>query len=390
MSRPRTVAFFGPERTDARSVKRIAALADQGWQVLGFTFHRDRGQPDPPPAWENIHLGTTYNRRYLQRIWAILRGFCVVFAQRRRLRESAALYAINPDNALLALFGRLVCGRRVPLVVEIADIQPAMTGSGVVSRVLRALERFVLNRSQLLLTTSPGFIRNYFTPVQAYAGPVFLLENKIYPASALISNRIPRTRPVSGGAPWVIGYFGVFRCARSLEIIRTLAERFPDRVKFVLRGIPAGVDEGLFREMVSELPNIDYGGPYRYPDQLPELYAAVDMNWCFDFSASGGNSTWLLPNRIYEGGLFHCPALAYENTETAAWLATNGLGWFFGENLSDKLCQFVQNLHVEEWLAMSQNCAMASDDLFAGEGDYVRLSNALARLGEGEQEGRTP
>lgn len=50
--------------------------------------------------------------------------------QRHRLRQCGILYSINPDNTLLALFGRFCCGRKLPLVVEIADIQPAMTRKG--------------------------------------------------------------------------------------------------------------------------------------------------------------------------------------------------------------------------------------------------------------------
>jgi succinoglycan biosynthesis protein ExoL len=379
---PRTLVFIGPERTDARSVKRIAALRDQGWHVLGFTYHRDHGQPDPPPAWENVHLGTTYNRRYVQRVFAILRGFWTVFRHRRRVRESGCLYAINPDNALLALFARFVCGRRVPLVVEIADIQPVMCGTGMRSRVLRKVERFVLKRCQLLLTTSPGFLRHYFEPVQKYRGPVFMLENRIYPSASLIASRQPREEPVRGGHPWVAGYFGIFRCQRSVDLICRLAAAFPETLAFELRGVPAGIDERLFRESISAHPNIRYGGAYRYPDELPDLYAAVDFNWCFDFSALGANSTWLLPNRIYEGGLFHCPALAFDGTETGRWLEANHLGVTFREDLYENLHAFFITLTLEKWQSMRDRCAAAPDRLFAGEADYVALSATLEGLSD--------
>ena len=381
MNAPRTLVFFGPERTDARSVKRIAALMAQGWHVLGFTFHRDHGQPDPPPAWEQVPLGNTYNRRYLQRAWAVVRGGWRIFRHRRRIRESGCLYAINPDNAILALFARLVCRRRVPLVVEIADVQPAMTGTGLKTRVLRRVERFVLRRCQLLLTTSPGFVRHYFEPVQNYRGPVFLLENKVYPSAALVQSRLERAAAVRGGRPWVVGYFGVFRCERSLDLICQLAAALPDQVSFVLRGVPAGVDEESFRRRIGEHANIHYGGAYHYPGELPDLYAAVDLNWCFDFSAAGANSAWLLPNRIYEGGLFHCPALAFAGTETARWLESNGLGVAFSEDLFAGLRQFLDALTLESWQVLRGHCLAAPDTLFTGEGDYAALNETLLGLG---------
>jgi succinoglycan biosynthesis protein ExoL len=57
------------------------------------------------------------------------------------------------------------------------------------------------------------------------------------------------------------------------------------------------------------------------------MYSGVDLNWCFDFSASAGNADWLLPNRIYEGCLFHCPALVLSGTETTEWVKSKLLGW---------------------------------------------------------------
>lgn len=76
----RPLAFFAHERGDARVMKRIAALQDQGRRVIGFTFHRVRDKPDVPPGWQNVHLGTTYNRRYLQRLCALAKAVGVLCA----------------------------------------------------------------------------------------------------------------------------------------------------------------------------------------------------------------------------------------------------------------------------------------------------------------------
>ncbi len=251
---PREIAFFAHERGDARVRKRIAALRDQGWKVLGFTFHREREKQDVPPDWENIHLGTTYNRRYLQRLLAFAGCMAVLWRQRDRLGECRAIYVVNTDNALLALLGRFFAGSRAPLVLELADIQAAMLGGGPLARVFRAIERFVLARCALLVTTSPGFVREYFHPLQRHQGRIFLLENKVYP-SASLPPAAPAGPPVGGGRPWVIGCFGAFRCRRSLELMRSLARRCEGRVRFVLRGYPAGTIAEDFHRL------IEGGGP---------------------------------------------------------------------------------------------------------------------------------
>lgn len=379
MSTPPRIAFFAHERGDARVAKRIAALRDNGWDILGFTFHRDRGKPDVPPAWENVHLGTTFNRRYLRRLLVFAKSLAILWKERDRLGDCSLIYAVNTDNALLALFGRFLAGSSMPLVLELADIQPAMTGSGLISKILRFIERRVLNASRLLVTTSPGFIRNYFTPIQRFTGPIFLLENKIYP-SANLPDVPAKTSPARGGSPWVIGYFGAFRCRRSLELIRHLAARLDGKVRFHLRGYPAGTITDRFTRLLGNSPHIDFAGPYQYPTDLPGMYHGVDFNWCFDESDPSGNSAWLLPNRIYEGGNFRTPALAAGNTETGEWIASHHCGRRFPEPLEESLTAFFSDLTTTGWHEMATACAALAPETFRGEIDYARLSHILESL----------
>lgn len=376
------IAFFAHERGDARIVKRITALKDHGWEILGFTFHRDRGKPEVTPVWENIDLGTTFNRRYLQRLFTFGKSLFTLWMQRDRLGDCGMIYAVNTDNAVLALLGRFLSGSRVPLVLELADIQPVMVGRGVVARCLRAIERWVLARSALLVTTSPGFIRHYFEPIQGYQGEVFLLENKVYPSVALPPVEAKHA-PVNGGGPWVIGYFGAFRCRRSLALIRRLAERFPEKLRFVLRGYASGTISHEFQDLLGDLPNVVFAGPYAYPGDLAGMYGGVDFNWCFDESDPSGNSAWLLPNRIYEGGLFKVPALAAEDTETGRWILENGVGWGIPEPLEDHLSAFFSRVTVEEWLEVAARSAAVPEDSLRGERDYLRLAQTLAIMAVG-------
>lgn len=373
------IAFFAHERGDARVMKRIAALQDQGRKVIGFTFHRERDKADVPPTWENIHLGTTYNRRYFQRLWALAKSTGVLWANRDRIAKCGVIYVVNTDNALLALLARFFSGRRVPLVLELADIQPVMVGQGIISKTLRAIERFVLARTALLVTTSPGFVREYFQPVQHHDGEVFLLENKVYP-----SRRLPEPAygliPVSEGKPWVIGCFGALRCRRSMEIMHELASLLGDRVRIVLRGYPAGTIAEEFDGLLGDLPNLEFGGSYFYPDELAEMYAAIDFNWAFDMSDPNGNSAWLLPNRIYEGGCFGVPVLGATETETGRWIEERALGWTFAEPLAGNLAEFLMNLDVKDWQRVKGRCLEHPRQEFTGEEDYRRLARRLDQL----------
>jgi succinoglycan biosynthesis protein ExoL len=377
----RPVAFFAHERGDARVMKRIAALQDHGWKVVGFTFRRVRDKADVPPTWDNCHLGTTYNRRYLQRLWAFVKCLGVLWRNSERLGDCGVIYVVNTDNAVLALIARAFAGRKIPLVLELADIQPAMVGNGVVSKILRAIERAVLKRSALLVTTSPGFVREYFQSTQNYRGEVFLLENKVYPAKRLPSATTEMLPPV--GPAWVIGCFGALRCRRSMEILHTLATRLGDRVRVVLRGYPAGTIDEDFDALLGDLPNFTFGGSYSYPDELAGMYEEIHFNWAFDMSDPNGNSAWLLPNRIYEGGCFGVPVIAAAATETGRWIERHGLGWTFPEPLAESLAEFFDSLDPADWRTVKSRCVAYPRDEFTGEADYRRLADKLRELVDG-------
>lgn len=376
----KTLAFFAHERGDARVRKRIAAFQDQGLEVIGYTFHRERDKVDPEPTWKNIHLGTTYNRRYLQRLWTFVGSLGILWRHRNSFGESTAMYVVNTDNAVLALIGRFFCGKRIPLVLELADIQPVMTGTGFVSKSLRWIERQVLKRSSLLVTTSPGFVSHYFEPVQQFHGEVFLLENKVYPSLALPAAVPSNGQPVNGGRPWVIGCFGALRCRRSLELMHSLAQQLGDKVHFVLRGYPSGTIAEDFSKLLGDLPNLRMEGAYRYPGDLADMYGAVDFNWAIDESDPNGNSAWLLPNRIYEGGCFGVPVIAATHTETGAWVSQRQLGWTFEEPFEKSLAAFLDNLTPQDWAAVKSRCESMPRTGFTGDDDLRKLAERLTNL----------
>src|SRR3546814_8999676 len=99
-----------------------------------------------------------------------------------------------------------------------------------------------------------------------------------------------------------------------------------------------------------------YGGEYRNPDDLPEIYGRVHLTWAFDFLDEGSNSDWLLPNRLYEGGYFGSVALASSHTETGKKVRELGLGYTFEppEIGRAHVCTPVTNAHFVCRLPLDQ------------------------------------
>ncbi len=341
------VAFFGHDWTESTIIKRVEAFQEHGAKVTGFMFRRLHDKIALAPSWTNVALGATRDGRYLRRIGQLFAALPTVIRNRELLRDADVIYARNTDMLACAVLGRLLTGSKAPLVYEALDVQPIYTGTGTVSRIMRFLERRLMSASSLLVVSSPTFVSRYFEPVQRYSGPWFLLENKVVMKPAPGGLTLPvRTGPRRRGR-WTIGWFGVIRCQRSLAILERVAARLGDRVEIHIRGLPSvthGITAERLQRVANRRSNIKYFGPYNAPRDLASIYGAVDLVWAVDFSAAGSNSDWLIPNRLYEGGLYGVPALARKDTATGDIVARDESGWCLDEPLEASLTALIEDL----------------------------------------------
>src|SRR3546814_5833553 len=130
-----------------------------------------------------------------------------------------------------------------------------------------------------------------------------------------------------------------------------IAEALPDSVEIYLRGVPTETGLAAFQQATAGHPNMIYGGEYRNPDDLPEIYGRVHLTWAFDFLDEGSNSDWLLPNRLYEGVYFGSVALASSHTETGKKVRELGLGYTFEPPEVESIVAFLRGYSMAEHLA---------------------------------------
>lgn len=341
----RTVAFFGHDWTESTVVKRVKAFQAHGTRVIGFMFRRAQRTAPGGAAWENVDLGTTVDRQYLLRLAKLAAGLLEVLRHRATLRQAQIYYARNIDMLLLAVMSRALVRSRVPVVYEVLDVQRVFVDPGLVGRAFRAAERFLMARAALLVVSSPAFMSEYFVPYQRYSRRWRLIENKVSAAQALpAASEAPRCK--TSGPPWVIGWFGTLRCVRSLEILSRIADAGRGRVIVHIRGLPSQEDLTVdqIEAACTGRSNMFYGGSYKSPQDLAAIYGPVHLAWCIDYLDAGGNSDWLLPNRVYEGGLMGCLAVARRDTATADMVDRLGLGWSFEEPLEASVGKFLAEL----------------------------------------------
>jgi succinoglycan biosynthesis protein ExoL len=310
----------------------------------------------------------------------LLGALITTLKQRRELRQCDVIYARNIDMMAIAAIAKWLSGSSAQLVYEVLDVQRVFVGSGMVSAIFRWCERRLLAASDMLVVSSPMFTERYFSPRQNYTGKWYLLENKV--AASQVARDEQAIERMPAGPPWVIGWFGTLRCRKSLDVLSRIASQYPDLVKVDIRGTPSEEDipKEVLVAVTSGRPNFRYHGPYQSPRDLREIYGRIHFTWAIDFLDAGSNSDWLLPNRLYEGGLFDAISIARAGTATGDKVTSDNLGVTLQEPILETLTIWLLAMNEERYDALLQSARRAPRTLFVDEDDTKRLLQALTQM----------
>jgi len=366
------ILFFLSNLTDSYYYKRINALNQLGAEVEILAFKRkyyERKKYDYPYTL----LGKIQHLHYFKRILPILKSTPVV---RSRLRAADVIYIFGIDMLVLYWLSTLGLRAKGKVVFEVCDIQPALVGNSLMSRLFRLVERLLMRKVHVLVVTSKAFVTEFFQKIQGLTQLRYLvIENKLDKKST----RLPDHNEMKNSSDVLrIGYFGVIRCPRSMEILKTVAEKGRGRVRIYIRGFYSKNNVDI-ETYVKENPWIEYGGQYLSPDDSPYLYGNVDFVWaCYPYEGTHiGNWLWARTNRFYEACFYEKPMIVQANSEEGRVVREKGIGMCL--DLSDV------NACVEQILATSpddlrrwrNNLKQLPKDLYLHTNEHQRLLDIL-------------
>jgi succinoglycan biosynthesis protein ExoL len=126
----------------------------------------------------------------------------------------------------------------------------------------------------------------------------------------------------------------MLRCRKTLDQLAALASTSAGKIEVVIAGIPSPAEFTDFSALVADCPGLRFLGAFAQ-DDLPRLYEDVDFVWAIDYFEEGLNSSWLLPNRLYEGLAHGVVPIALRSVETGRWLAGHGVGLLVDDPSAD-------------------------------------------------------
>lgn len=361
------IAFFGLDINDVAVQRRIQTFEADGVKVDAFMMRRVCKQEGGQKYFE---LGVTRDGELMKRGLSLLSAAFRVHRS-RRIERAKILYARNLDMLVCAYLVKVIGRHSAPIVYECLDIHVRLWSPGVTATVLRLIEAQLLKRCDGLIVSSPGFIRSYFEVKYDALPSVYLIENRLIQSKELparrYGNSIVRSRAIR------VGYIGKLRCRKSIELLLEVAERFGDDLEIHLYGSPVQHLADELRQEAARCRNVFLHGRFNWPDDLADVYGAVDLVWGGDFSEAGGNSDWLLPNRLYEAGYFGTPVIAPAGTELARWLTESGAGFVIDKPYSDSFAALLSQLLSDRSLIDERafNLGAMEDSVFVQPGGLM-------------------
>ncbi|MEQ1780359.1 MAG: glycosyl transferase [Hyphomonadaceae bacterium] len=374
------IAFFGHDAADAAVRRRVQGFRDDGLDVIGFTMRR---RDDYSVDWDNVDLGRTFDAAYAQRIASVFRGAGLAAAQREKLASADIIYARNLDMLATALLARRKAKLKTPVIYESLDVHRLLTRKDPIGFAFRRLEGALLKLTQQLVVSSPGFLTHHFEKHHRGRYAATVIENRLA-AGADYGPRPTADAPASNALR--VGWVGVLRCKRSLELLLDAAHKLGPAITMDLHGIAALTEIPDFHERIKGVANVRFHGRYRSPEDLASIYAGLDVVWAGDFMEAGYNSVWLLPNRLYEGGYYGVPSIAPEGTQTAAWIEARNVGFTLPENLAATLPQLLTQLSADKSPIADRRArllALPASTFVAERGELAHLIEATQRARAG-------
>jgi hypothetical protein len=371
------VLYLVHDLCDPAVSRRVAMLRAGGATVTLAGFRRSETVPDFSGI-APIDFGMTGDRAFAQRLVAVARAALTLGGKLGHAAKPDIIIGRNLEMLALANRARTLLGADIPVVYECLDIHRLLLNQGAVGKLMRGAEQFFGRDAALVLTSSPAFVRDYFEAYGQVPAPVMLLQNKMLDFSHAPEAPAGPALPKQG-EPWKIGWFGALRCRKSLELLAAFTRSMQGRFEVVLRGRPAHVEFDDFDGFVAAEPHMRFEGAYRNPRDLASIYGEVHFSWAIDFFEEGLNSSWLLPNRLYEGCRFGAVPIAVKGTETARFLADRHLGLLLDTPSVDSLAALLGNIDEEHYTALRNRItAQDAGNWVCGPAECRKL---VARLG---------
>ena len=252
-------------------------------------------------------LGNVSSKNYFIRIPKLFKAISII---KNDLKNDDIIYTFGMDTFLISWFAVFFSNKKNKIIYEVGDIRKIYTKKTFFRFLFRFLQRRIVKKASLIVVTSKAFVDSYFRDILKVKNTekFYVLENKPELKKDKMINYSFKGYPIR------IGYFGVIRCERSIEILSQILKS--NKFSLYLRGI---YDNKIIEKYkLYEYKNIIIGDEYKVPNELYEMYNDIDLCWAtypYQKNEKVGNFQWAKTTRYYESLFFSKPLILQKNSQ---------------------------------------------------------------------------
>lgn len=272
------------------------------------------------------------------------------------------LYVQGLDCLMAACFAkRKMKSERLGIVYEVSDIREALfEGKGffqsVKTRLLSFIERACLRNVNLLVVTSPAFVKARYGDYVGSERTLFI------PNAPNLCAFKDYKRKTSG--PFTLGYVGVLRYVENLKLAVDAVRKISG-MRMILSGGSASSSE--LETLVGYCEgdrSIEFTGPYDYEKDIADIYGRFDCVWAV-YDSANPNVRVALPNKLYESVSCGLPLIVARGTYLAEIVEKAGIGIAVDSNSSESIYSALLLMWERgpRYAEMCNACNRAKDEL---------------------------
>lgn len=300
--------------TQRRCLKRVQEFMDNGYEVSVYGFERKDEKLYNGNAIQYELLGCISNEMsFANRLKYVYDAVKPIF--RKHGKRDVIYYIFSLDIALSCM----PMLRGVRYIYEESDMMHTYVGNRYVRNILESFDKYIIRKSLRSVLTSAGFAEYHW-------------GTKWPQNVSLITNRLDKdivNYPVIAKQPLDmqhlhIGFVGMVRSDSVCKLAEILLNRITGCEVHFYGDIPANF-ESLCTPL-RQYPNCYFHGKFRNPDDLPEMYANMDV-LLSTYDARSVNVQYAEPNKLYEAMYFETPIVVSSGTFLARKVQTMGIGF---------------------------------------------------------------
>jgi len=355
------------EHTTFRKTAKMLHVEGANIHIIGFT--RNNFPENQMDGLSIECLGTLSHGNYFSRM---IKLFKFLFLLRKRAHRYDVIYNFTLDTLIISKLALLF--KRKKWIYQVQDIRTIYFENSIKSKFTRFLESVFIKRINLLVLSSEDYYTGYYKiNYDISKDKVQVIENKLVRESVLptpilrTDNKLIR-----------IGYFGVMRCRRSWEILKSFTEKNTDKFALLLRGKPVVIPN--IEEEISGSNNIVFEGLYRSPDDLNELYNRVDIVWaCYPYSENRSCGNWKLARtiRFYEACAFGRPVIVQKGTPQAKDVVKYNIGLVVDMEDVDQCYSALAAITRQQLSLWEENIIKLPSSFYYHDQEYRELLNRI-------------